>query len=182
MAGLAIKATLTGPGGAFEGLRKRVARPLAGRARPLIVRSLKKSVRRDFARGGHHGPAGFVPWPKAVQFGDCAPSSRTLGGTAGRYAQAWKNARVVPSRNSVTLVATEPGMRLHRFGGLVKAKKRTASGRLAMVVFLGLNCGAWISERKALAGLRIPKRPFADKNAQLARDIERDVVEAIRGR
>lgn len=183
MAGLAITATLTGPGGDFGGIRKRVAKPLAGRARPLIVRSLKASVRRDFARQGHHGATGFTPWTPTRPFGDCEPAPKILGGTAGGMARAWEDARVVTSASdrSITLVARHPAMRAHRFGAVVRAKRRTSSGRLAMVVFLGLKCGVWLSEAKALAGLKIPKRPFADKNPRLARDIELGVVEAILG-
>lgn len=179
---LALKVTLTGPVGAFAGIRKRVARPTAGRARPGIVRAMKDSVRRDFARSGHHSPSGFRPWKKTHAFGSCEPAARILGGTSGGMARAWKDAREIPSRNSVTLIASHPGMRAHRSGATVKARKRTASGRLSMVVFLGLKCGVWLSEDKALAGLKIPARPFADRNQRLAREIEEAVVEAILGR
>jgi hypothetical protein len=70
-------------------------------------------------------------------------------------------------------------MRAHRFGATVKAKKRSASGRLAMIGALALKCGVHLSEEKALSGLVIPARPFADKNPRLAREIEKVVVEAL---
>ena len=48
-----------------------------------------------------------------------------------------------------------------------------------MVHALRAKCGVNLTDAKALAGLRIPKRPFADKNPALAREIEEAVVEAL---
>lgn len=183
MAKVAISASLTGAKGIFKDVRKRVSKPLAGRARKPAAQALRDSVLRDFSRGGHHGPSGgFTPWPAAKSFGDCEPSSRTLGGTGGSIGLAWAKAREIPSANGVAIIAEHPGMRAHLEGALIKAKKRTASGKLAMQVFLGMKCGVWIGEAKLLSGLEIPARPFASKNPDLARDLERIVVEAILAR
>lgn len=180
MARLALSVSFKGPG--FSGLRQRVKNPVRGRAQRPVAQALRDSAVRDFRRGGHHGPTGsFSPWVPAQEFGDCPPAAKTLGGATGSMGRAWRNARMIPSQNGVAIVASHPGVRIHKEGGLIKAKKRTAGGQLAMVLFLGLKCGVWISERKALAGMRIPRRPFADKNPKLARDIERVVAEVIRG-
>jgi phage gpG-like protein len=182
MARLSVSVRLTGAKGIFSDVRKRVRKPVSGKARKPVAQALRNSVLRDFRRGGHHGSTGaFRAWTPAKEFGECQPSAKTLGGTTGSMGQAWKNARAIPSATGVAIVASHPGMRIHKEGGLVKAKKRTASGRLSMVVFFGLKCGVWISERKALAGMRIPARPFADKNPELARDIEKIVAGVIRG-
>ncbi len=182
MARLALSVSLRGAGGIFKDVRKRVSRPLAGRAQRPVAQAMRDSALRDFNRGGHHGPAGgFTPWTPSQEFGECSPAAKTLGGTTGSMGRAWKDARMIPSANGIAIVARHPGMRIHKQGGLVKAKKRTAGGQLAMVLFLGLKCGVWISESKALAGMRIPRRPFAGKNPELARDIEKIVAEVIRG-
>lgn len=180
MARLAISVSFKGP--ELAGLRKRVKNPLRGRVQRPVEQAMRDSALRDFRRGGHHGPTGsFSPWVPTQEFGDCPPAAKTLGGTTGSMGRAWANARAIPSANGVAIVASHPAMRIHKEGGLIKAKKRTAGGQLAMVLFLGLECGVWISERKALAGMRIPRRPFADKNPKLARDLEEIVAGVIRG-
>jgi hypothetical protein len=170
MAGLALKVTLRGAKGAFRPLIKRVQNPAAGRAREPLAQAMRDSAVRDFRDQGHHGPSGFTRWPETHAFGDCPPAAQILGGTQGGLAQAWRTAKSVPSKNSVAIIATHPGIRAHAFGARIAVTEK-------MRGFLGAVCDVHL--KASTSTLVIPARRFADKNPELARDVEKIAEEAL---
>lgn len=178
-----ITGTLT-VGDTLASLRERTEKPLSGNESERYVKTMRRSVDRDFRREGHHGERGFTPWKPTKPFGT-RKIGPTLGGTTGSIAKAWQGGRggsVRKRPDAVELVVSLPGIGVHRGGsgttskpGIthIKAKKISADGRPAMQHLFRGKYGVNISGDKLLTvGVPVPARPHATGNPQLAKELE----------
>lgn len=102
----------------------------------------------ELTRGG-----GSRPWPPTRQFGNVPPGPRTLVRT-GAYRQGWlggHGSKQVSFRNGVAIgVDRRVFPQVNVFQGdriaVARARKRTAKGRLAMQLRLGLIYGVFAKE------------------------------------
>ena len=165
--------------------------PMTGKEQRETRLALRASVGRDFRARAWHTPTGSVrKWRPVRPFGTRQPSSPPLR----RYLRAWQGGPGGFERSTLTSVEIGvrlPGAAAHRgsFGSgvfervtLIKARRRTASGKLRMQLFLGLEYGVWIGEAKLLSGLELHSRPHATANPELTRQLrdiqQRALIEA----
>ena len=156
--------------------------PMTGAERRETRLALRASVGRDWRARAWHTPTGGVrPWKPVNQppFGTYQKSNPPLR----RYLRAWQGGpggfeKSTPT--SVQIGVRLPGAAAHRgsFGSfigervtLIKARRRTGSGKLRMQLFLGLEYGVWIGEAKLLSGLELHSRPHATKNPELVKQL-----------
>ena len=166
-------------------ISKTAKAPMTGAERRASRLALRASVARDFAARAWHTPTGGIrPWKQVnvPPFGTYQPSNPPLR----RYRRAWLGGAGGFEKNTPTSVQIGvrlPGAAAHRgsFGSfigervtLIKAKKRTSSGRLAMFFFFLNEYGVALGEKKLLSGMELHSRPHATANPELTRQL-RDI-------
>lgn len=159
----------SGPTPIFEGVRARAAAPFAGeagKAAVAIMRHGPGSTEEQFAVGAEFTRNGQHAWPPTKPFGNREPPASRLVRSGGLRA-AWTGTGAgAVERVTATSVAIGVSTSVHPQAAifqkdgptLIRAKRRTANGRLAMQFFLGLTYDVWISQEKLLAGLRVDPR------------------------
>lgn len=151
----------------FDEIKARMKDPMrsAGPAVVKVMRVGPGSTSDQFRRQTHLTGAVAIPWKRTRAFGSRAKPAKTLNVT-GTLAEAWAGrngysySEVDSRRVSVGVLPSlrYAGIFQARQDTIVRARKRTSKGKLAMRMFLGMEYGVWIPERTLLRGLRIVPR------------------------
>ncbi len=150
-------------------------------AGPAVVAAMREgdgSVADQFDREAEMTLSGqTIRWRRTKPFGRRPPPAKTLQ-SSGSYRAAWLGrgagavTRIEPFRFVIGAdPQVFPQVRVFQRDRptVVRARRRTVTGKLAMQLYLGFTYGVWISERKLLAGLVNHPRRVAVSGAMVDR-------------